>query len=321
MAQYPIILLLLFIALKGYLKLATKYNIIDKPNERSSHIQPTIRGGGIVFFLAILLFFVLNGFEYPYFFVGILLVSVISFVDDLYTIGSPIRLAIQLLAVLLVLFEISDFQLSILLMALSIFFSIGFLNIYNFMDGINGITGLYSITVILALFYCNYFVFEFIQSDLLIYSMLALLVFGFFNFRKKAICFAGDIGSISLGLLIVFCIGNLIYTSNNIFYVFLILLYVLDGGITIVERLVKRENIFAPHRKHLYQALVDNTTLSHLQVSYIYVLWQAIISLLFLYLTKANFTWYFYLVLLFLNIAMYISCKTYVIKKQKMERL
>jgi len=319
MVQYSIILILLVVASKLYLKLAAMYNIVDKPNERSSHLQPTIRGGGIVFFLAIVFFFLFNGFDYPFFVLGIFLVSIISFIDDLYTIGSPIRLIVQLAAVVLVLFQVTSFQMFIPFMLIGIFFSLGFLNIYNFMDGINGITGLYSVTVLLSLLYCNEYVFPFLNTSLLISVLLALIVFGYYNFRRKAICFAGDIGSISLGLFIVFAIGTLLYSSQNIYYLFLILVYLLDGGITILERLLRKENIFAPHRKHLYQVLTDKSKLTHLQVSAIYMIWQGVVSIVCIYLILQFSAAYSYMLLLLLNITLYLVLKVYFLNKPNIE--
>lgn len=270
---------LLILASYLYMKLAIKFNIIDKPNERSSHITPTIRGGGILFPLAILLFFVFNGFPYPYFVLGLILVATISFLDDIYTLGSGIRMTIQLISIVLCFYEIGGFDFSVIIIFISLFFATGLLNIYNFMDGINGITGIYSIAVILPLIYLeNVLKVTFINSNLLILTLAAILIFGYSNFRKNAKSFAGDIGSISIGLVLIFCVGKLIITSQNLHYILFFLVYLLDGGYTILERAYKKENILKPHRRHLYQLLTDNKNFAHLKTSSIYGLYQLIIA-------------------------------------------
>jgi len=260
-----------------YLKIADKFGIIDKPNERSSHKKNTIRGGGIIFFLAVVLFFAFYEFQYPYFVIALSLVAIVSFIDDIYTISSGIRFPVQLVAVLLVLFEVGFFSHSAWLIVVVLFFSTGMLNIYNFMDGINGITGLNSIAVLLSLLYIEYYQISFINIHLLIIVLSSLIIFGFYNFRKKAKCFAGDIGSISIGLFIIFCLLKLVLITNNISYILFLLVYMVDGGLTIIERLLKKQNILKPHRNHLYQLFVDNTSYSHMHVSFFYFFSQSVI--------------------------------------------
>ena len=80
--NYVFIFLLLFLAELAYFKVANHFNIIDKPNQRSSHTRITLRGGGVVFYIGALLYFVLQGFQYPWFFGGLTMLSLISFADD-----------------------------------------------------------------------------------------------------------------------------------------------------------------------------------------------------------------------------------------------
>ena len=82
----------------AYFIIADHYNIIDKPNARSSHQTITLRGGGIIFSLAGLIFFFLSGFEYPYFITGLLSIAIISFLDDILTLNNKIRLSIHLIS-------------------------------------------------------------------------------------------------------------------------------------------------------------------------------------------------------------------------------
>ena len=113
MITYILIFTILAIVSFIYLKLAIKFKIIDKPNERSSHTKITVRGGGIIFPIAILLFFIFNDYQYPYFVLGVFLISVVSFLDDIYTLSARIRFPFQIFAVLLVFFEL-DIPIEIL---------------------------------------------------------------------------------------------------------------------------------------------------------------------------------------------------------------
>ena len=155
MENYSLVVLLLIVISYGYLKLAIKFKIIDKPNERSSHTKTTVRGGGIIFTIAILLFFLLNDFKYPYFCLGVVLVSIISFLDDIYTLSSKIRFPFQLLAVFLVLLEVGLPFSPVYIFIFAVAFGIGVVNMFNFMDGINGITGLYSLATLSCLLYTS----------------------------------------------------------------------------------------------------------------------------------------------------------------------
>lgn len=260
-----------------YLKLAIKYQIIDKPNERSSHIKSTVRGGGILFTIAIVLFFVFNDFQYSYFLIGTLLIAVVSFLDDIYTLSAKIRFPFQCIAVLLVLY-----QIGVPIEALSLLyllFGIGTLNLFNFMDGINGITGLYAISVLVS-FYCINRNEAIINPDLIIYSLFSLIIFGFYNFRKKAIFFAGDIGSITIGILIFFITLHFALTLKSPLIIVSIIVYGADTGLTFLYRkFYTNESVFEPHRHHIYQKLVDIKKSSHLKVSLMYSMLQLLVNI------------------------------------------
>ncbi|RZK63351.1 MAG: UDP-GlcNAc--UDP-phosphate GlcNAc-1-phosphate transferase, partial [Pedobacter sp.] len=192
-----IILVALFALELVYFQIADRFNIIDKPNHRSSHTSVTIRGGGIIFSLAAMISFFCFGFAFPYFILGLVLISLISFLDDIFTLNNKVRLSIHLIAVLLMFYQWGLFGLAWYWIPFALIFVIGTINAYNFMDGINGITGGYSLMAVTTLYYINEKVVSFTSSDLLITIALSLLVFNFFNFRKKAKCFAGDVGSVS----------------------------------------------------------------------------------------------------------------------------
>jgi len=273
-----IIFLLLFFLLEMlYFKIADKYNIIDKPNSRSSHNIITIRGGGIIFTLGMLLYFVSFGFGYPYFMLGLLIISGISFADDIKPVSNKLRITCHFFAVLLLFYQIGVFEQHIYIVVLAFIVTIGIVNAINFMDGINGLTGIYSFIALLTLWYLNNYVhIGFADNNLIILAILALVVFNFFNLRFKAKCFAGDVGSVGIAFIIVFLIGTLITKSGNPIYFFLLLIYGLDSITTIIFRLIRRENIFDAHRTHFYQFLANEKKISHPVVAIIYALAQAV---------------------------------------------
>ncbi|MDQ8750823.1 MraY family glycosyltransferase [Elizabethkingia miricola] len=275
--QYLFIIIALFVLELLYFKIADKFNIIDKPNERSSHTQITLRGGGIIFYFGALLFFIVSGFQYPYFILGLTLMALISFLDDIFTLSNKIRLLIHLVSVILMFMQIGLFSYSWFIPLIALVLTIGIINAYNFMDGINGITACYSLVVLILLAIVNQRI-NFIDKNLIYYSIIATLVFGFFNFRQRAKCFAGDVGSVSIAFIIVFLLGQLIMKTGNIIYLLFLTVYGLDAIWTIIRRLIKRENIFKAHRSHLYQYLANENKTDKLIVSAIYGLIQLFIG-------------------------------------------
>ena len=145
------------------------------------------------------------------------------------------------------------------------------------MDGINGITGGYSLVILSALAYINAEIVPFVEQSLILIMMCSVLVFNFFNFRKYAKCFAGDVGSVSIAFVILFLIGRLIIKTENISWIILFAVYGVDSVLTIIHRLMLRENISLPHRKHLYQIMANELKIPHTIVSFIYMMIQAIV--------------------------------------------
>lgn len=279
----------LFVIELVYFKIADRFNIIDKPNARSSHTAVTIRGGGIIFCIAALFFFFLNSFQYPYFIAGLFLIALISFLDDIITLTNKVRLSIHLVSVLLMFYQWNLFELPLFWIPIALIFVIGSINAYNFMDGINGITGAYSLITIATLYFINQFVAEFISSEVLILIALSILVFNFFNFRKKAKCFAGDVGSVSIAFILVFCIGQLIMVTHNFTYIMLLLVYGFDAVVTIGFRLIRKENIFEAHRSHFYQYLANEKKWPHLIVSGLYFFLQFLINSFIVFFIKDSY--------------------------------
>jgi len=275
--MYLIVLVSLVVILAAYFKLADHYNIIDKPNERSSHTAITIRGGGIVFPISIILWVLFTNVQLGPFVIGLCLISIISFLDDCITLSNKLRISIHILSVGLLLSELGFSDYSLLIWAIGFILIIGWVNAFNFMDGINGMTVLYALSVLVSGFYIN-MQFAFIELSLIEYTMLGLIVFGFYNVRKKAKTFAGDVGSVSMAFILAFVIVSLLIKSLNWQYVLLVSVYGIDTVVTIVQRLTRKENIFKAHRSHLYQYLANEAKCTHVWVSSIYAIIQLILN-------------------------------------------
>jgi UDP-N-acetylmuramyl pentapeptide phosphotransferase/UDP-N-acetylglucosamine-1-phosphate transferase len=233
----------------------------------------------MLFLLAVLGFFIASGFEYPYFVTGLTIIAVLSFLDDLLSLSAKIRLPFQFIAVGLLLVQVGLFTWPFYIGVLVVIIAVGFINIYNFMDGINGITGLYSL-VVLGGFLALNTMHQLVDTNLIIYVMLSIVVFGYFNFRKKARMFAGDVGSISVAMVILFLTLNFMIQLKSPVVLLLLAVYGIDSGITILYRLYLKEHIMEAHRHHIYQKLVDVWKWSHLKVSGLYACIQAVINII-----------------------------------------
>ena len=276
---YIIILVLLFVAELFYFRVADKCNIIDKPNERSSHSRITLRGGGIIFYFGALAYFLSNHWEYPWFMLALTLITFISFVDDVRSTSQGLRLAFHFTAMALMFYQWGLFSLSWWWIIIALIICTGIINAYNFMDGINGITGGYSLVILGALAYINSEITTFVEPALINTVLCSVLVFCFFNFRKKAKCFAGDVGSVSIAFILLFLIGKLIIKTEDFSWIILLSVYGVDSVLTIIHRLMLHENIGLPHRKHMYQLMANELKIPHVGVSLIYMGAQALVIL------------------------------------------
>ena len=286
MITYIIIFILLLIAELLYFRIADKCNIIDKPNERSSHFTIVLRGGGIIFLIGIWIWSAFFGFQYPWFLLGLTLVAGISFVDDIRSLPDSVRLIAQFTAAAMAFYQLGILHWSmwwIILLALIVY--VGATNVINFMDGINGITAGYSLAVLIPLALVNTNGI-FVEQSLIISTILASLVFCIFNFRPKgkAKCFAGDVGSIGIAFIILFLLGNVMIETTDITWLIFLLVYGVDGCLTIVHRIMLHENLGEAHRKHAYQIMANELKVGHVKVSLLYTVMQLVISLGFIYL-------------------------------------
>lgn len=284
------IITLILIALElVYFRIADHFNIIDKPNQRSSHSGIILRGGGIIFLLGAWLFWLCFGFQYSWFILGLTLVGVVSFVDDIHSLPNTLRLVVQFTAMFLLFGQLGILNLNDWWMALvGLIVCVGIVNAYNFMDGINGITGGYSLAVLLPLIYLNRTM-DFISMDYLYVTGISLLIFCFFNFRKKAKCFAGDVGSITIAFILLFPLGKLILHTGNFAFIVFLAVYGADSVLTILHRIKLHENLGLAHRKHAYQLMANELKLSHPTVSIIYMALQLLISAGIIFLPINNY--------------------------------
>lgn len=274
-----IIILFLLIALEIlYFRIADKFNIIDKPNLRSSHTQITLRGGGIIYSIGSILYYLLFGYNYPFFLVGILLICLISFTDDIRSVPNKIRLVVQFVSMFFMFYDLGILNAdNLVIIVCALVLCVGIINAYNFMDGINGITGGYSLVVLSALLCANYSD-EYIDSNFLLTAIAADLVFCFFNFRKKARCFAGDVGSVGIAFIILFALGKLIILTGDFTYIIFLAVYGIDSVFTIIHRIMLHENLGEAHRKHAYQLMANELKIPHIVVSLVYMILQAAIA-------------------------------------------
>ena len=290
---YLIIFALLLVAELVYFKIADKCNIIDKPNERSSHSSIVLRGGGIIFLIGVWIWSAFYGFQYTWFLAAMTLAAGISFVDDIRSLPDSIRLVVQFTAMGLMLYQligdsgeliVDAWWMWPLIVLGSLIVCVGASNIINFMDGINGITAGYSLAVLVPLTIMNHKV-GFMEESFLTVVILSVLVFSIFNFRVrgKAKCFAGDVGSVGIAFIMLFAIGKLVMKTGDVTWLLFLLVYGVDGCLTICHRILLHENLGEAHRKHAYQLMANELKMSHVKVSLIYMALQLVVSLGFIY--------------------------------------
>ncbi|MFW3346078.1 MraY family glycosyltransferase [Aliarcobacter butzleri] len=264
---YLILLLFSFLLtffIKNYM---IKKSLVASVNERSSHTVPTPHGGGIA--IAITWFI---GLFYLYFigqieenlFCALLfgaVISIVSFFDDIYELSPKVRLIIQAIVAIgglyflggfeTLTFGIFDIQNSIFTNIFAFFMIIWFINLYNFLDGINGYAGSEAVFLSLAgfiLFGGNHFL------------VLAVAVLGFLYWNwNKAKIFMGDVGSTLLGYNIaIFTIYYANEEPTN-FWIWIILfsVYWFDATLTLIRRKLNKEKLSLAHKKHAYQRLTQ----------------------------------------------------------------
>jgi UDP-N-acetylmuramyl pentapeptide phosphotransferase/UDP-N-acetylglucosamine-1-phosphate transferase len=273
---------------------------MDKPNERSSHKVVTLRGAGVVF-VFLLLMVSLYGFVHyklhflPHsgtslnfgkfknvgFFWGLLIIAVVSFYDDVRPLPPKVRMSIQFVAVALMVVPMG---VSWWVMAVALVLIVGTLNAHNFMDGINGITALYSLVGVGTAYAMLLMGYNLVLGrELWLALGASLLAFSFYNVRKKARCFSGDVGAVSVAFVLAYWIFGLVLSEGSLVYILFLGVYGLDAVATIALRLYRKENIFEAHRSHYYQYLANERGWSHVGVSVLYAGLQAVLNGLILW--------------------------------------
>lgn len=292
---YILITLLLTALLFVYFYFAKRLNIIDYPAQRSSHTRPTIRGGGILFPMAGLIWFVLFGQPEPFAIYGLLLISFISFWDDVQNIRAGIRFIVHFVAVTMLFHQLGIFQYYWYWYTFAYILTIGCINAVNFMDGINGITAFYSLVTLGTFSMLNNarrllqpllpveipLGWEsFLSGRLVGVLFIAMLVFTFFNARKRAYTFAGDVGSISIAFIISWFLIKLMVMSNDFYWILLMAVYGIDTAYTMALRISRGENILKPHRQHLYQLLANEKGWPQIPVALLFAGVQLFVNVL-----------------------------------------
>lgn len=279
--SYLIVFLLLLLIALIYLRLAIRFSIVDKPNFRSSHEIATVRGGGILFPFAIIFWWISSDFLHTWMVLGLIWISAISFLDDMYTLSRKLRFGVQFLALSMAFYDLGVFnQIDYWYLPILYFISLGIINAINFMDGINGISGLYALVFFGSILAVQVYM-PIFEESLIRYILLAILVFLIFNLRKKAFMFAGDIGSISIAFLMIYFMVQWYLAGHTWTIILLLVIYGVDVFVTIVQRILKKENVTQPHRSHLYQLLVNNAKYEHVTIALLYAILQMAVNFAF----------------------------------------
>lgn len=277
-----VVFLFLLASEYAYYLFAKRMIMVDRPHLQSSHIGAVVRGGGIIFYVAFLLWSILHDFQWFGEFIGLTILAGVSFIDDVRDVNPKIRLACQFIAIILMLYHSGLVRNSPHVILLLSIFCVGAVNIFNFMDGINGMTGGYSLVVALVLLYIDTNIVHFASSDLIVIIILSLIVFNLFNFRRRAKCFAGDVGSLAIGFIMVCLVLRLCLRGASMSWIAMLSVYLVDGGMTIMHRILLRENLMKPHKKHAYQIMANELKMPHMVVSGIYMTLQAICCVVYI---------------------------------------
>ena len=307
---YCAIAILLFVVELVYFRIADHFNIIDKPNERSSHTKIVLRGGGIIFLIGAWVWSAFFGFQYPWFLAAVTLAAGVSFADDIHSLPDSVRLVVQFVSMALMFYQLDILHPSMWwAVILALIVCVGATNIYNFMDGINGITAGFSLAVLVPLLLKNLSG-EFVETSFIVVTILSVLVFSYFNFRpkNKARCFAGDVGAVGIAFILLFMIGRLIVKTDDITWLIFLIVYGVDGCCTIVHRIMQHENLGQAHRKHAYQLMANELGMGHVEVSLIYMALQLVISLIMVYLIPDTVLahWFYLICVLVLLVGAYV---------------
>ena len=292
----------------AYYLLAKRLRIVDRPHHQSSHHGIVVRGGGIVFYAAYLFWSLTHGFTWHGGLIGLTILVLVSLIDDIRDVSPKIRLICQFIAIIMLFYHSGLIRTAPHVIIILSIACVGAVNIFNFMDGINGMTGGYSLVVAFALLYVDLYMIHFCDASLLGFVILSLLVFNIFNFRPRAKCFAGDVGALAIGFILVYLVLRLCLRGQSMSWITMFAVYGVDGGMTILHRILLHENLMKPHKKHAYQIMVNELKMPHLVVTGIYMGLQAICCVW--YITYPGY-WSFFLQIGILSVMYLLFMKKY----------
>lgn len=303
---YGVTFVILLLCELLYFRIARRFRIGDKVTHRSSHREYKLTGGGIIFILAAIIYYLWLGKTINIMLIGAILLSLISFIDDVKNISPVPRLVLHSIVVFTTFFYIAQWGF-VDLFILVLVCGVGFINAYNFMDGINGITAGYSLVTLCSILY--YFTGTQNPPTIFIITLIiAIIIFAFFNFRKKAVSFAGDVGSITLGYFILYLMVELIWARADATCIVFVMVYGVDTVYTIFQRLFMGENIFTPHRLHLYQVLTNQWKMPHIVVAIYYAGIQLLINIIY-FIIPHDYKWTYVIFIVMLLSTIYFLTK------------
>lgn len=304
-----------------YILFATKKQLLDKPNERSSHIIPTPRGGGVIFVIIWSILMLSMNFSntkiqalIPWLVIPALIIALVGFIDDMKSLSSRFRICVHGLCCGIFTYylyaQFPSHNLPIFWFC-AWFISLWSINLFNFMDGMDGLAAtqalsVFAINIAAAYLYGS-------EDFLHIYLTAGIVLFGFllFNFPKASL-FMGDVGSGFLGFLILALgLTGLLYEKIPLWITLISYSnFILDASMTLFRRIFNKEKWFAAHRKHAYQRLHHRALWSHKKVLFVNFIIQLLIgSMILLSLEKdLNFYWPL-LVALIINGVYFYACE------------
>ncbi len=274
---------------------ALKHKVIDIPNERSSHSVPIPRGGGlaivITWFVGVTILFSFGyiGSQLFYALLSGIILAMVSFLDDIFDLKPIIRLLSQLLTATLALYFLNgidsihfynfEFNIEFLLFPIAVIGIVWFINLFNFLDGIDGYASIETISIALMIFF-------FTLDPILLILVGCVLGFLIWNWPKAKI-FMGDVGSTQLGFILII-LGIFYHNENKLTIMQWIMIsspFWFDATITLYRRWRNKEKLSQAHRKHVYQRVVQSG-FSHLRTDISLVLINTLVFVLVFFSNK-----------------------------------
>lgn len=313
--HFFILALVLIACIHLYIKVARQFGWKVLSETRDQYGKHVVSGAGFIFPLSIFLIFLISeSLAFEPWMPGLICLTLLSWIDDFRNLPALLRLIIHIFCIATWLISSPVPEIAWLWILVILFAGTGWMNAFNFMDGINGMMVMMSL-VSLATFYL---VIESGQLRVFIISqIIAVLILAYYNLRNKAIAFAGDVGSITMGFFLGYLMCQLILSTGRWEYVFFFLVYAVDASLTILIRIFKKENILQPHEQHLYQIIRKAFPHKVLLISSVYAIYQLVLNILTIGMIKFEFASFTVLSLVFIiNVLIYSYLRIYFSRKQ-----